>query len=88
MAIRRRDGLVVPPTFFSMINPIPGEENVMIEFMLKIFSAITGINMRYLHDTPFAMPLLFMIFVAFMITITVLHFIDDRSEEQEDHSDK
>lgn len=54
----------------------------MVDLMLKIFSAISGLNMRNHHDTPFAMPLLFMIFMGFIITITVLHFIDDKEEEE------
>ncbi len=53
----------------------------MVDFMLKIFSAISGVNMRDHHDTPFAMPLLFMIFMAFIISMTVLHFIGDKDEE-------
>lgn len=53
----------------------------MVDFMLKIFSAISGINMRDHHDTPFAMPLLFMIFLGFIITMTVLHFIGNEDQE-------
>lgn len=56
----------------------------MVNFMLKIFSTLSGINMRDHHDTPFAMPLLFMIFLGFIITITVLHFIGDGDEEKVD----
>lgn len=40
--------------------------------------------MRDHHDTPFAMPLLFMIFLAFIITMTVLHFIGDGQEDNEE----
>lgn len=58
----------------------------MVDLMLKIFSAISGINMRDHHDTPFAMPLLFMIFMAFIITMTVLHFIGNDDEEQQEQS--
>ncbi len=53
----------------------------MVDLMLKIFSAISGMNMRDHHDIPFAMPLLFMIFMGFIITITVLHFIGDKEGE-------
>ncbi len=55
----------------------------MVDLMLKIFSFITGINMRDHHDTPFAMPLLFMIFLGFIVTITVLHFIGNENQEEE-----
>lgn len=55
----------------------------MVDVMLKIFSFISGINMRDHHDTPFAMPLLFMIFLAFIVTVTVLHFIGNEDQEEE-----
>jgi hypothetical protein len=53
----------------------------MVDFMLKIFSAISGMNMRNHHDIPFAMPLLFMIFMGFLISMVVLHFIDNKDKE-------
>jgi hypothetical protein len=53
----------------------------MVDFMLKIFSAITGMNMRDHHDIPFALPLLFIIFMGFIISMTVLHFIGNKDEE-------
>jgi hypothetical protein len=53
----------------------------MVDFMLKIFSAILGMNMRDHHDIPFALPLLFFIILGFLITITVLHFIGNDSDE-------
>ena len=56
----------------------------MLDFMLSIFSAILGMNMRDHHDIPFALPLLFFIFLSAIITMTVLHFIDvDEKEESE-----
>ncbi len=54
----------------------------MLDFMLKVFSAILGMNMRDHHDIPFALPLLFFIFLGFVVSMTVLHFIGN--EEQED----
>jgi len=54
----------------------------MLDFMLSIFSAILGMNMRNHHDIPFALPLLFFIFLGFFVSMTVLHFIGN--EEPED----
>jgi hypothetical protein len=54
----------------------------MLDFMLKIFSAILGMNLRDHHDIPFALPLLFFIFLGFIISMAVLHFIGNESEEQ------
>ncbi len=55
----------------------------MIDLMLSIFSAILGMNMRDHHDIPFALPLLFFIFLGFIITMTVLHFIGNKEEDLE-----
>lgn len=52
----------------------------MLDFMLRIFSAILGMNMRDHHDIPFALPLLFFIFLGFIISMAVLHFIGNESE--------
>ena len=49
----------------------------MLDFMLNIFSAVLGMNMRDHHDIPFALPLLFFIFLAFIITIIVLKLIPE-----------
>lgn len=54
----------------------------MVDFMLAVFSKILGVNMRDHHDIPFALPLLFFIFLGFIITITVLHFIGNGNEEK------
>ncbi len=53
----------------------------MLNLMLSMFSAILGVNLRDHHDIPFALPLLFFIFLSFIITITVLHFIGNDNEE-------
>jgi hypothetical protein len=53
----------------------------MVDFMLKIFSAVLGMNMRDHHDIPFALPLLFFIFLGFIITISVLKFIGNEEQE-------
>jgi hypothetical protein len=50
--------------------------------MLKIFSAILGMNMRDHHDIPFALPLIFFIFLGLAISLIVLSFIGDVEEEQ------
>jgi hypothetical protein len=70
---------------FSLITINYSEEFAMVDIMLKIFSFITGINMRNHHDTPFAMPLLFIIFLGFIITMTVLHFIGNDQEKNEEN---
>jgi uncharacterized membrane protein YjjP (DUF1212 family) len=54
----------------------------MLDFMLSIFSAILGMNMRDHHDIPFALPLLFFIFLGFIISITVLKFIGNEEPEE------
>lgn len=54
----------------------------MVDFMLGIFSSILGVNMRDHHDIPFALPLLFFIFLGFIITVTVLHFIGNEAEDK------
>ncbi len=54
----------------------------MVDFMLATFSSILGVNMRDHHDIPFALPLLFFIFLGFIITITVLHFIGNEKEDK------
>ncbi|MGZ8153100.1 MAG: hypothetical protein ACXW0Q_10430 [Methylovulum sp.] len=54
----------------------------MLDFMLSIFSAVLGMNMRDHHDIPFALPLLFFIFLGAVITMTVLHFIGNEEKEE------
>jgi hypothetical protein len=54
----------------------------MLDFMLSIFSAILGMNMRDHHDIPFALPLLFFIFLGAVISITVLKFIGNEEPEE------
>lgn len=53
----------------------------MLDFMLRIFSAILGVNLRDHHDIPFALPLLFFIILGFLISMTVLHFMGNKEEE-------
>jgi hypothetical protein len=38
-------------------------------------------NLKDPHDVPFALPMLFFIFLSFIITITVLHFIGNEETE-------
>ena len=57
----------------------------MLYFMLSIFSAILGMNMRDHHDIPFALPLLFFIFLGFIISITVLKFIGNEEAEESEY---
>ena len=53
----------------------------ILDFMLKIFSAVLGMNMRDHHDIPFALPLLFFIFLGFIISMIVLKFIVVEEEQ-------
>ena len=39
----------------------------MVDLMLSIFSKVLQVNMRDHHDIPFALPLLFFIFLGFLI---------------------
>ena len=55
----------------------------MVDLMLKFFSAILGLNMRDHHNIPFALPLMLFIFTGFLISMIVLHFMDDKDEESE-----
>jgi hypothetical protein len=54
----------------------------MIDFMLSVFSTVLQMNMRDHHDIPFALPLLFFIFLGFIISITVLKFIGNEEKEE------
>jgi hypothetical protein len=54
----------------------------MLDFMLGVFSTVLQMDMRDHHDIPFALPLLFFIFLAFIITITVLKFIGNEEEPE------
>lgn len=56
-------------------------KTTMLDFMLSFFSAILGMNIRDHHDIPFALPLLFFIFLGATISIIVLKFIGNAEEE-------
>jgi hypothetical protein len=43
-------------------------------------------NMRDHHDIPFALPLMLFIFIGFLVSTIVFHFMDDRDEELEPES--
>lgn len=57
----------------------------MVDLMLKLFSSVLGMNMRDHHDIPFALPLLLFIFIfiGFLVSTIVFHFMDDKNEEVE-----
>lgn len=55
----------------------------MVDLMLKLFSSVLGMNMRDHHDIPFALPLLLFIFIGFLVSTIIFHFIDDRDKEVE-----
>ena len=55
----------------------------MVDLMLKLFSSVLGMNMRDNHDIPFALPLLLFIFIGFLVSTIVLHFIDDKDDDIE-----
>lgn len=54
----------------------------MLNLMLGFFSSILGFNLKDPHDVPFALPLLFFIFLGFFISITVLRFIGNEPNEE------
>jgi hypothetical protein len=53
----------------------------MLDFMLKVFSSVLGMNLRDHHDIPFALPLLFFMFLGFVISMIVLKFIPVKEEQ-------
>jgi len=53
----------------------------MLDFMLKVFSSVLGMNLRDHHDIPFALPLLFFMFLGFVISMIVLKFIPVEEEQ-------
>jgi hypothetical protein len=53
----------------------------MLDFMLKIFSSILGMNLRDHHDIPFALPMIFFIFLGLAISMIVLQFIGNEKEQ-------
>ncbi|MDD2865025.1 MAG: hypothetical protein PHC99_09950 [Methylococcales bacterium] len=55
----------------------------MVDLMLKLFSSVLGMNMRDHHDIPFALPLLLFIFIGFLVSTIVFHFMGDRNDEVE-----
>ncbi|MCX7099142.1 MAG: hypothetical protein NTV43_14675 [Methylococcales bacterium] len=54
----------------------------MIDLMLSIFSTVLQVNMRDHHDIPFALPLLFFIFLGFLISVIVLKFIGNEPKDE------
>lgn len=54
----------------------------MVDLMLSIFSKVLQVNMRDHHDIPFALPLLFFIFLGFLISVIVLKFIGNGANDE------
>ncbi|MCX7088243.1 MAG: hypothetical protein NTV00_09350 [Methylococcales bacterium] len=55
----------------------------MIDFILGIFSTIFQINMRDLHDVPFAMPLMMGAIMGLIIGFTILSFIGNEERSRQ-----
>ena len=55
----------------------------MLDFMLSIFSAVLGMNMRDHHDIPFALPMFFFIFLGILISAVVLNFIGEEEKPED-----
>lgn len=68
------------------------EENSMLDFILSIFSAVLGMNMKDPHDIPFALPLVMASVTGLIIGFTILSFIGNENREdrkkQEDSSEE
>ncbi len=53
----------------------------MIDYVLAFFSSILQMNLRDHHDIPFALPLVAMSMIGFTVAFTVLHFIGNEEDE-------
>jgi uncharacterized membrane protein YgaE (UPF0421/DUF939 family) len=57
----------------------------MLDFVLSIFSAVLGMNMKDPHDIPFAMPLLMAAVTGFVIGFTFLSLIGNENREDKEN---
>lgn len=55
----------------------------MIDFILKVLSNIVQVNLRDVHEVPLAMPLMLFPFLGFVISMIVLRFIGNETNEHE-----
>jgi uncharacterized membrane protein YgaE (UPF0421/DUF939 family) len=64
----------------------------MLDFILSIFSAVLGMNMKDPHDIPFALPLVMAAVTGLIIGFTFLSLIGNENREdkknQQTHSDE
>lgn len=54
----------------------------MIDFILGIFSTIFQINMRDVHEVPFAMPLMMGAILGLIIGFTILSLIGNEQKNR------
>jgi hypothetical protein len=62
------------------------EVKIMLDLMLKALSVLFQVNLRNVHDVPFAMPLLMFPFLGFVISMIVLPFIGNKHDGDEEKS--
>lgn len=60
----------------------------MIDFVLSIFSSVLQMDMRDHHDIPFALPMVVAGSVGGLIGFTILSFIGNDQEEEDNDSMK
>jgi hypothetical protein len=64
----------------------------MLDFILSIFSAVLGMNMKDPHDIPFALPLVMAAVTGLILGFTFLTLIGNENREdkknQENHSEE
>ncbi len=73
----------MPRSIAGLINDFPtlNEDNSMLDFILSIFSAVLGMNMKDPHDIPFALPLVMASVTGLIIGFTILSFIGNENRE-------
>lgn len=57
----------------------------MIDFVLNIFSSVLQMDMRDHHDIPFALPMIVAGSVGGLIGFTILSFIGNGNNQEEDN---
>lgn len=58
----------------------------MIDFVLNIFSTVLQMDMRDHHEIPFALPLMMGAVLGFIIGFTILKFIGNEDNSQDETS--
>jgi uncharacterized membrane protein YgaE (UPF0421/DUF939 family) len=57
----------------------------MLDFVLSIFSAVLGMNMKDPHDIPFALPLVMAAVTGLVIGFTFLTLIGNENREDKEN---